>query len=195
MDKLSWKSAGSCCLVLAVVLGFYLLMPLKINLRAEQEVIGGLVEVRDGNNRTIESRVIDKMMQIKRFDLLKLILESGTFNVFHPLYKHLERKLGWELFIVNSLELKLNCWCADKTYPAQQDLTKVYAHFNEIKNHYIANVKLAKRRQAVAGQSKALYMLIAVASDRVGEGRKLHKREVRQKKSEMTEAIRLLYTK
>ncbi|KZN28452.1 hypothetical protein N480_10180 [Pseudoalteromonas luteoviolacea S2607] len=184
---------GLVLATLLVVIGFALLRPVTFKLTSSQDYQGYLVQVVDKGGNTIESYVVDSTLELKSHRVLRWMIEGTTLNVVHPLVRAKTIVLTPSILLKGMNNLNLSCWCADKTYPVQQDLLVVYAHFATLKTDYIPIVDVAIRTKSVEGHSKALYMMTAVASAREGNARRLSKVEARKMRAEIGEIIAQLY--
>ncbi|MCG9761551.1 MULTISPECIES: hypothetical protein [Pseudoalteromonas] len=188
-----FRKLAIALLIGCALIGASLLVPFKIYLTSDRAYSGVLVELIDKEGKAIDSFIVDNQLQLDSFYLVKLLVDGVSLHLVHPLLKAQNIELNWGHFYSKNLNVTLVCWCADKSYPKQEDLVAVFAHFADIKSQYIPKVPQMIRRESVAEHSKALYMLVAVASDRVGEGRKLNKRNVRERKNIMAEVIDMIY--
>lgn len=176
-----------------VSIGYYLLLPIQLELSSDGDYNNFLVQVIDKNAEVLESNTIDKNFSLDAIKYLKYSLDGSTLRVIHPLLKKQVYAIEISDVFNKEITINLTCWCADKAYPEQQDLTLIYSHFEDIKKHYIENVDVRSRRLSVQGMSRSLYLLIAIASDRIGLARTLHKDRIRLMKQRMGEIIGDLY--
>lgn len=195
MSSLNRKTYALSILIsgILVSIGYYLLLPIQLNLSSDADYNNYLVQVIDKNAKVLESNTIDKNFTLDAIKFLKYTLDGSTIRVIHPLLKKQMYAIGISDIFNKEIAINLTCWCADEAYPKQQDLTLIYSHFEDIKTHYIEKVDVQNRRVSVEGMSKQLYLLIAIASDRVGSARRLRKEKVRSMKQEMGEILGDLY--
>lgn len=174
-------------------LGVIIYYPIKIVLFSKNTENGYLIQVTDNKKIVIESMTTDNTLTINTISYLSILVNGGALQIIHPIEKKEIYKPRFLDVITHKVEIQLSCWCADETYPEEQDISLVYLHFVDLKEQYIQEVDVVSRRKAIEGKSRALYSLVAVASSRIGESRKLHKNQVRQMKKDMGEIIGDLY--
>jgi hypothetical protein len=167
--------------------------PIKIFLISKNTENGYLIQVIDKKNIITQSITTDNTVTIDTINYLRILADGGVLQIIHPIEKKEIYTPKFLDFITHKIDIQLSCWCADETYPEEQDLSLVYLHFVDLKEHYIKNVDVVSRRKAIEGRSRALYSLVAVASSSVNESRKLHKSQVSQMKKEMGKIIGDLY--
>lgn len=180
-------------LLLCVLVSYSLLLPVRIVVNPDGKLRGNLVQILDNKLSVTDSFVLDNQLEFNAIDYLGYLLTGQIIRYLHPLNKESLHQLEWVSLFSKRLKLEVECWCAEKTYPKQVDITLVTKHFESLESVYIPNVSVDNRRLAISGNSRAMYFLVAISSGRVGEGKKLTKYQVKEKKGYMSNVINNIY--
>lgn len=193
--KAKIKDRNKALALLILAIGCYIFFfKTTIKLVTNDVYHNQLLLVVNTDGSVIDSYTVENSsIKLETADVIKYIFNSAEIQVIHPLLKKGSFKIKPSSLISKSINLNIDCWCADKLYPQQVDLTLIYNHFADIEDFFLPSLTMDARLKAVENYSKDLYMLTAIASPRLGKAKMLHKKEVRKQKKRIGKIIASIY--